>query len=370
MKDLLQSLADGLNKPPEALPDQPILVYGAGSRGREVAAFLVDRGYDVLGFADAAASGRDSWRQLRIRTLSDWQRETLPPSATMVLAIHNHQVDMAALINDLGRSMVCRIVNPVEFQALFDGEFPAAYWLAGPGVYRGREANLVRLDAVLADEFSRDLLRRVVEFRLTGRYDVLPQPTPREQYCPANLPRWRNPMRLVDGGAFVGDTLEQLQRNGYDFEQIVAFEPDPENYARLSRRMRDMGPGVSGVCLPCGLGAQAELLRFASDGTGASRVSQEGQQIIQCVSIDDALPGMRPTLIKLDIEGGEPAALQGAIQTITASRPALAISIYHHPHHLWEIPLLIDSWQLGYKLYLGVHGFSSFDLVLYGVPDE
>lgn len=366
MKDLLQSLWHRADKRPNPLSGGPILVYGAGSRGREVAAFLLDRGHDVLGIADAAATGRDSWRHLPIRTLPDWQREHAVSSATIVLAIHNHRVDMATLVNDLGRFSAARIVNPVEFQTIFSGDFPASYWLVEPSAYRGQEEKVGRLEALLADQFSRELLNRIVEFRLSGRYDVLPEPTSLEQYCPASLPRWRNPMRLIDGGAFVGDSLVHLRRNGYDFDEIFAFEPDPENYSQLSCLMREMGRGV---CFPCGLGAQTRLLGFDSIGSGASRISREGRQLVQCVAIDDALPGVRPTLIKLDIEGAEPAALEGAVRTISLSRPSLAISIYHHPFHLWDVPLLIDSWHLGYRFHLRLHGYSSFDLVLYAIPD-
>lgn len=365
MKDLLQLLRDGKNTVVAALPDNPILVYGAGSKGKEVAAFLVDRGYDVRGFADAAASGRDSWRHLQIMTLPEWQRDHLVELSTIVVGIHNHHVDMAVLINDLCRFNVSRIVNPVEFQALFSGEFPGAYWLADPSVYWGQESQLIRLKALLSDRYSRDLLHRIVEFRLTGRYDVLPPPTPLEQYCPADLPRWPDPLRFIDGGAFDGDTLRQLRRYGYEFEQIVAFEPDLENFARLSRCVENLG---GGICLPCGLAQTSRQARFASGGTGSSRITDEGCQMIQCVSLDEALPGFRPHLIKMDIEGSEPDALQGAARTIVTHRPALAISVYHHPAHLWEIPLLIDNWGLDYSFYLRMHGHSSFDLVLYAIP--
>ena len=90
--------------------------------------------------------------------------------------------------------------------------------------------------------------------------------------------------------------------------------------------------------------------------------------MIQCVSIDEALPSYRPTLIKMDIEGAEPDALQGAAKTIATTRPALAISIYHDPAHLWQLPLLIHSWQLDYRFHLRMHGESSFDTVLYALP--
>ena len=69
----------------------------------------------------------------------------------------------------------------------------------------------------------------------------------------------------------------------------------------------------------------------------------------------------------MDIEGSEYEALLGAKDTIYSSKPNLAICLYHKPNDLYEIPLLINSWNLGYKFYLRMHSYSAFDLVLYAV---
>jgi len=71
-------------------------------------------------------------------------------------------------------------------------------------------------------------------------------------------------------------------------------------------------------------------------------------------------------LIKTDIEGAEPDALLGTRKLISEHLPGLAISIYHRPEHLWQIPLLV--YQIAgnqYQHYLRSHAFSDFDIVLY-----
>jgi hypothetical protein len=77
---------------------------------------------------------------------------------------------------------------------------------------------------------------------------------------------------------------------------------------------------------------------------------------VQSIALDEALPGFKPTLIKMDIEGAEPEALKGAIGIIKESRPQLAICVYHKFDHYWRIPLFIDSLKCGYRLYLRQHG--------------
>lgn len=366
MQDLLLACEKSrYETPPRAIPSGPVLIYGAGNKGRQVATFLRAQGHDVIGLADVSASGTAVWEALPIRTLSDWQAHGLAQDTTLVVAIHNHHVNMKQLLEGLAQSDVGRIINPIEFQGIYQGQFPDAYWLTGPAAYEDNHDKLVAVETLLADAVSRTLLRQVVEFRLSGNYAVLPDPTPADQYCPVDLPRWTEPMRFIDAGAFDGDTLRQLKRFSYQFEQIIAFEPDLESYARLSRCIDEFG---GGVCLPCGLSRKNSQLNFESNGTGASHIAKDGGQVIQCISIDEAFPGVQPTLIKMDIEGAELDALSGGERTISTHRPALAISIYHHPGHLWQIPLLIASWNLDYRFHLRMHGWSSFDLVLYAIP--
>jgi hypothetical protein len=70
----------------------------------------------------------------------------------------------------------------------------------------------------------------------------------------------------------------------------------------------------------------------------------------------------------MDIEGAELASLIGSKKTITKYRPGLAICLYHNPEHIWQIPLLVSSWELSYDFYLRSHCYSGFELVMYAIP--
>lgn len=73
----------------------------------------------------------------------------------------------------------------------------------------------------------------------------------------------------------------------------------------------------------------------------------------------------------MDIEGAECDALSGARRIITADLPGLALSIYHRPEHLWQIPLLVEDIAPGkYDFYIRSHAMSTFDTVLYCVPNH
>jgi len=134
---------------------------------------------------------------------------------------------------------------------------------------------------------------------------------------PFDLPRWLEPMRLIDCGAYDGDAMRAMLDNGYVIERVAAFEPDPNNYTKLVKRLRDF----DAICMPCGVSASTSQVRFNAGKGTASKIAVDGKIMIQCVSIDEALPSFGPTLIKMDVEGAESSALSGAERTLRRYRP-------------------------------------------------
>lgn len=60
-------------------------------------------------------------------------------------------------------------------------------------------------------------------------------------------------------------------------------------------------------------------------------------------------------LIKMDIEGAEKEALQGAVETIRKFRPKLHVCAYHHIDDIWQIPDLLNNISSGYNLHFAAH---------------
>jgi FkbM family methyltransferase len=177
-------------------------------------------------------------------------------------------------------------------------------------------------------------------------------------------------MRFIDCGSFDGDTLKELKNHYGSIESIAAFEPDPANFLKLFKLVKSNGPFAERTMLyPCGVWSHTKQLQFSSEKTESSHISKEGENHVQCIALDDALHGFEPTLIKMDIEGAEYEALLGAREMISDDKPGLAISVYHRPEHLWQIPLLINQWGLGYKLHLRAYGYAGFDIVMYALPE-
>ncbi len=96
-----------------------------------------------------------------------------------------------------------------------------------------------------------------------------------------------------------------------------------------------------------------------------SMISDIGNTQINCVALDDIVKE-KTALIKMDIEGSEIDAVNGARRLIENGAP-LAISVYHRPSDIWMIPELILSINPCYKFYLRHYSKSIFDTVLYGI---
>jgi FkbM family methyltransferase len=341
-------------------------VYGTGMAAREVIAALAGRGLRVRHLVDGNTR-RTEVDGIPVRRPDD---PAIPreerAGRPLLIGIFNREVDIPALREKLNAAGWSWTIDFVDLHAAWPRTFVDHYWLTARAFYGAHAGPIAEADALWADNASRDLYRAILHFRLTGSRERLPAPSASPQYFCADVPAWKTPLRMIDVGAFDGDTVRALAQSGRPAAAVVSLEPDPANYAKLAR-MREEKPPFDFAAWPCGAWSETTQLRFKRGVGEASAIGSEGDTTIQCVALDDALPDFRPTLIKLDIEGAEPEALRGARGIIQRDRPGLAICVYHRPAHLWEIPLLLAGWVPGHRLFLRSHAYSGFDLVLYAV---
>ena len=93
-----------------------------------------------------------------------------------------------------------------------------------------------------------------------------------------------------------------------------------------------------------------------------------GESSAHVVPLDDILANQRVSFIKMDIEGAEPHALRGARNLIATQKPKLAICVYHHISHLWEIPAYIRQLVPDHRLFLRHYTNLEYETVCYAVP--
>lgn len=276
-----------------------------------------------------------------------------------------------------------------------------------------REA-IERVVGLLEEPFSQLTLYSVANFRLTRHPAFLAAP------CAGGAPAYRLEDRLrtdaelfgffayqldrsfiqlgddeilVDGGAFDGISLVQLTRaTGNKFRRIDAYEPGPELAQKcretitslalldptLAERVRIHQAGLWSECTT--LEFQPDF--FANEAHRDAYWSPMGAHLVEAgitaerpptttkvpvTTID--LDSPDATYIKLEIEGSELRALEGARATLSRNRPRLSVAAYHKPVDLHELAEFLESLDAGYAFGMRHHNPTSFiSTVLYAWP--
>jgi len=240
------------------------------------------------------------------------------------------------------------------------------------------KVDLVR--KLLSNQESIELLNKITSFREHLNPDDYMFPCEETEYFPDSLGilTSNKKLRIVDGGAYTGDTIKSICALTSNIECIVSFEPDVSNIAKLKDSVveyKKIFKDIDFAIYPMGLWSKKEILKFNIEGNASSGFSDDGKNNttvdIPVASIDDAVFGLAPNFVKLDIEGAEIEALQGAKNTILTYKPTLAVCLYHRPSHLWEIPILINEFLPNYyDMFIKQHGHYGRELVLYCLPKK
>jgi FkbM family methyltransferase len=249
--------------------------------------------------------------------------------------------------------------------------------IPGSWLYRNRE-RFNQLYEYLSDDFSRDVLLNVAiarmfqgfNFSMVGNifaYGVTTLP----QYFDRHLISFDEREVFIDCGVFDADTIVNFVKYYYattckENYEIYGYEADYENYRSALKNISNYG--INAVInnklignTNCGL---YDKPKFNSR-------SEPSDHFAQTATLDSELCSIRPTYIKMDIEGSEVDALKGGRKVIYDSRPKLGICSYHVTSHLIEVPLFIRESFPNYKLYIRHHSPNTlWETVVYGIPEK
>ena len=257
-------------------------------------------------------------------------------------------------------------------QLIYKYDLFSSDYLSRPELDLGEVASKLELvRSMLADERSAQVFDAIVSRHLDSGSPpgLMAEICEGDQYFPPDLIRLRPDEAFVDAGAFTGDTLcDFARRSGGVFDSVRCFELDVANFQALQTTSSSL-PGAEKIFLhaeglwnePLDISYNADRSR-SSVGTGDARA--------HVVRLDDVVGNGRVTFLKMDIEGAELKALEGARETILANRPKLAICVYHHLKDLWEIPLVIKSLVPEYRIFLRHHTKLDYETVCYALPPE
>jgi FkbM family methyltransferase len=174
---------------------------------------------------------------------------------------------------------------------------------------------------------------------------------------------------IVDVGANVGQTAHEI-RQWAPRPRIACFEPVPATFAELQRRtarLRDvtlfqMGLSDAARRAPMALGELSVCSRIAEAGTGNG--AARGQIEVELRTFDEVRKAHLPgpiRLLKIDVEGHEPAVLAGAARSLQAGAiQSVLVEVTTDRSNTYHCQL-VDMCER-----LVAHGFLLFGL--YDVP--
>lgn len=183
---------------------------------------------------------------------------------------------------------------------------------------------------------------------------------------------------VIDAGGCWGDTALYFAQAVGQSGQVHTFEFLPSNLEILNTNLKlnpQLASRISIIPKVLFNTAGKELV-FQENGP-ATKISEDtstaGSTTAITTTIDDHVREnkiSRIGFIKMDIEGAELPALQGATATLKRDRPRLAIALYHDLLDFVTIPQFLSSLNLGYRFYLDHFTIHQEETILFAVPEE
>jgi FkbM family methyltransferase len=174
---------------------------------------------------------------------------------------------------------------------------------------------------------------------------------------------------VIDAGACLGDTAIVFGKAVGKDGKVFAFDPVGNHLEVLSHNIAQ-NPDCNIQAMPFGLSdsdVDCSPIKLDSYSPGFNTRNQNVPlRCLDSLVIDGYIPKIE--FVKMDIEGSELSAIKGGAGSIRKFRPKLAISLYHKPSDIFEIPLYIAKEFPFYQMYIDHYTIHNEETVLYCTP--
>lgn len=173
---------------------------------------------------------------------------------------------------------------------------------------------------------------------------------------------------ILDCGAYTGNTSVYFSQKTGPAGHVYGFEPAPLTFATYRDNVAEYAnitPVNAGLT---DFEHSGSAVAMESSNEPSAKLLQDEDGNIPVVAIDNFCAAQkisRVDFIKMDVEGSEIKALNGARETICTHHPKMAISAYHNAGDIFRLPELIDSICPGYKFTLRHFSDSVMETVLF-----
>lgn len=177
---------------------------------------------------------------------------------------------------------------------------------------------------------------------------------------------------VLDIGSYTGNTSLYFSELAGAKGHVYAFEAIPRIYEKLKNNIIKLGIENVHPINKAVLDITDKFQIYDNDCASSIHWGKSSKSIqVDAIRIDDfinynGIPNV--DFIKMDIEGAELKALEGAKDTIEAFNPTLAIAIYHRPEDWTTIPYKILDINSNYRFYMKHSSRYFAETVLFAKP--
>jgi FkbM family methyltransferase len=322
----------------------PIILYGMGNGADMVIEKLNSVGVapsDIFA-SDAFVRGH-SFRGYKIMKYSEIEEKYNNFIIVMCFAVHDKET-----LNKVKAMSEKHILVAPNVPIVDDGVFCREF-------IEEHDADFDKAFDLLSDDFSRKSYIDILNFKVSGKVKYLFECEKEKNEIYSDFLNVDGNEILMDLGAYDADTvMEFTDAVDNKYRKIYAVEADEKNFKKLEANTKN----IKNIEL-YNLAAwdKKETLLFEKKKGRNSKLSQNGTVEVQADSVDNILDGREITLLKMDIEGSEEKALDGAYKTIIKYKPKLYICAYHRNSDMFLLPLKINELDKNYKIYFCHHPY-------------
>jgi len=274
-----------------------IVLYGAGYISQFLLPVMQKAGLNVIAFAD---SDKAKWGSTILNLPCISPMIACQQSSLIIVTVQNRYdyifSDIKDRLNDAGYKNVIHFTALkiiVEIQKLLKNEIMLSLLELPLKKHRNEFERLY----YLLDNDSKKVLIDILNERINNKPAITIQD--KNIYHPDELFRLSSEDVVVDCGAYIGDTLENLCAFGYSFKKYFAIEPDLENVDRMRQLIAHLPKNVQDLItvVPKATGKYCGSISFESSKGANSRVIEAGINSVPCITLDSEFNNEKITFI-------------------------------------------------------------------------
>lgn len=337
----------------------PVVIYGTGNGAEKLLSHLEFYGIPVAGVFASDGFVRDrSFCGYKVESFFALKERL--GDLTVLLGFATDRPELLAKIKELSKEVDGRLYVP-EVPVFGNDIFT-------PELLKSRAEDIEKLYAALADDESRRVLEGLIRFKITGIPEKLYSIETHRCEVYENIIKPHSGDVFVDAGAYDGDTVQEFMEYCPDFGKIYAIEPAPVNFRKLSANSALQKDNI--ILINCAVSDSRREMFFSEKGGRSPHLVADGKVSVKVDTISRIIEET-PDIIKLDVEGVERQALEGAAELICNHAPSLLVSVYHKTEDFIDIPLMVKKMQPKYRLYLRHHTYlPAWETNLYAVMEN